>query len=140
MTNGITRGTNGITRGTNENGLSPCPFCGGKAVTRRGLDWYVCCTGCPATLGENPDADGNPDGEYRTMEEAAEAWNRRAVMRDSDLELVELAHSAWSMALCAMQGMPIPAEWGEFVERGLRAHGINIDGENAAFEEDEDEW
>lgn len=54
-------------------------------------------------------------------------------------ELVELAHSAWSMALCAMQGMPIPAEWGEYVESGLRGHGIDVDDEKAAFEEDEDD-
>ena len=116
--------------------MSPCPFCGSKAVAWRGLDWYVCCTVCPATLGENPDADGNPDGEYHTREEAAEAWNRRA----AEAELVELAHGAWSIALCAMQGMPIPAEWGERVENGLRGHGIDVDDEKAAFEEDEDDW
>lgn len=50
-----------------------------------------------------------------------------------------MAHNAWSMALCAMDGMPIPAEWGEAVERGLREHGIDVDDERAAFEEDDDE-
>lgn len=57
----------------------------------------------------------------------------------SERELIDLAHSAWSMALCAMNGMPIPAEWGDAVERGLREHGINVDGESAAFEVIDDE-
>ena len=52
----------------------------------------------------------------------------------SERELIDLAHNAWSMALCAMQGMPIPAEWGDAVERGLREHGIDVDGELAGFE------
>lgn len=57
----------------------------------------------------------------------------------SDQELIDLAHNAWSMALCAMQGMPIPAEWGESVERGLREHGIDVDDEKAGFEVIDDE-
>jgi hypothetical protein len=57
----------------------------------------------------------------------------------SSQELIDLAHNAWSMALCAMQGMPIPADWGEAVERGLREHGINVDEELAGFEVIDDE-
>jgi len=49
-------------------------------------------------------------------------------------ELIDLAHNAWSMALCAMQGMPIPAEWGNAVEHGLRKYGINVDEELTGFE------
>lgn len=49
-------------------------------------------------------------------------------------ELIELAHSAWSMALCAMNGMPIPVEWGEAVEHGLRKYGIDVDNEIESFE------
>ena len=52
----------------------------------------------------------------------------------NERELIDLAHNAWSMALCAMQGMPIPAKWGGVVERGLREHGIDVDGALAAFE------
>lgn len=52
----------------------------------------------------------------------------------SERELIDLAHNAWSMALCAMQGMPIPAKWGDTVERGLRKHGINVDEELTGFE------
>lgn len=58
---------------------------------------------------------------------------------ESELELIDLAHNAWSMALCAMQGMPIPAEWGNTVERGLRKHGINVDEELTGFEVDDDD-
>lgn len=53
----------------------------------------------------------------------------------NERELIDLAHNAWSMALCAMQGMPIPAEWGNAVEQGLRKYGINVDEELAGFEE-----
>ncbi|MBQ1449643.1 MAG: hypothetical protein IIZ12_01735 [Eggerthellaceae bacterium] len=52
----------------------------------------------------------------------------------SEQELIDLAHNAWSMALCAMQGMPIPADWGNAVERGLRKYGIDVDEELAGFE------
>ena len=57
----------------------------------------------------------------------------------NDQELIDLAHNAWSMALCAMQGIPIPAEWGEAVECGLREHGINVDMELEGFEMSDDE-
>ena len=46
---------------------------------------------------------------------------------ENELELIDLAHNAWSMALCAMQGMPIPASWGNVVEKGLRERGIDVD-------------
>lgn len=42
-------------------------------------------------------------------------------------ELLDLAQHAWSIAVCAMHGMPIPASWGNAVEKGLREHGINVD-------------
>ena len=79
--------TNGTASWTNGNSLSPCPFCNSKAVACRGLDWYVRCTGCPAALGENPDADGNPEGEYRTREEAVEAWNTRVAATEHDFSM-----------------------------------------------------
>lgn len=57
----------------------------------------------------------------------------------SERELIDLAHNAWSMALCAMQGMPIPADWGNSVEQDLRKYGINVDEELSAFEVIDDE-
>lgn len=42
-------------------------------------------------------------------------------------KLLDLAHNAWSIAVCAMQGMPIPAIWGNAVEKGLRECGIDVD-------------
>ncbi|MBP1589122.1 MAG: Lar family restriction alleviation protein [Kiritimatiellae bacterium] len=56
--------------------LKPCPFCGGKAVVARSDDeppvfFAGCdtlwCRGSAVTLSH-----------YRSPEEAAEAWNRRA--------------------------------------------------------------
>ena len=42
-------------------------------------------------------------------------------------EMLNLAHHAWSIAVCAMHGMPIPASWGNAVEKGLRERGIDVD-------------
>ena len=44
-----------------------------------------------------------------------------------DKKLLDLAHNAWSIAVCAMHGMPIPASWGNAVEKGLREHGVDVD-------------
>ena len=49
-------------------------------------------------------------------------------MSDNQItELLDLAHHAWSIAVCAMQDMPIPASWGNAVETGLRERGIDVD-------------
>lgn len=145
MTNGIASETNGIARGANGSGLLECPHCGSVAEYvsehAKGKRWAVACT-----MTSNVAAgEGRPMCRCRTpfvrdKGQARDIWNRRVSMQGSDRELVELAHGAWSMALCAMQGMPIPAKWGEHVENGLRGHGIDVDDEKAAFEEDEDEW
>ncbi len=45
----------------------------------------------------------------------------------NDQELIDLAYNAWAMALYAMNGMPIPANWSNSVEQGLRKYGINVD-------------
>jgi Lar family restriction alleviation protein len=59
----------------NEEGLSPCPFCGGNARLHLSADghgveyedsWMVICSGCPCQL--DPQAD---------REEAAALWNKR---------------------------------------------------------------
>lgn len=48
--------------------LKPCPFCGGKAEYMRGDRYkWVHCTSCLATTGN-----------YYTVKDAAQAWNRRA--------------------------------------------------------------
>ena len=44
-----------------------------------------------------------------------------------DEKLLDLAHHAWDIAVCSMQGMPIPASWGNAVEKGLRERGIDVD-------------
>ena len=44
-----------------------------------------------------------------------------------DEKLLDLAHHAWDIAVCAMHGMPIPASWGNSVENGLRERGIDVD-------------
>ena len=49
-------------------------------------------------------------------------------MSDNQItELLNLTHHAWSIAVCAMHGMPIPASWGNAVEKGLRERGIDVD-------------
>ena len=57
-----------------EQGLKPCPFCGGKASLNDNSSCsYVHCEKCGAT-GES----FNMSKKYRSDEKAAEAWNRRA--------------------------------------------------------------
>lgn len=76
---------------------------------------------------------GNTIESLRDRLQADEAITRNCML-ESKHELIELAHSAWSMALCAMNGMPIPAEWGEAVEHGLRKYGIDVDNEKKVIE------
>ena len=58
---------------------------------------------------------------YLTPEQAI------AATLGEDEKLLHLAHHAWDIAVCAMQGMPIPASWGNAVEKGLRERGIDVD-------------
>ena len=46
-------------------------------------------------------------------------------LEEENEKLRELAGHAWSIAVCAMRGMPIPVEWADKVERGLREFGID---------------
>ena len=62
--------------------------------------------------------------EKRVTDEYAQAI---AAALGSNQELIDLAHNAWSIAICAMQGMGIPADWGNSVEQGLRKYGIDVD-------------
>ena len=53
--------------------LKPCPFCGSKASMLylsdlEGVMWFVCCPSCG--IGQQLD--------YKSEEDAAEVWNRRA--------------------------------------------------------------
>ena len=58
-----------------EQGLKPCPFCGGEAQIARTMHmgmrsyrFFVVCLVCGAEMPRTS----------RTMKQAAEAWNRRA--------------------------------------------------------------
>lgn len=49
--------------------LKPCPFCGCKLIHEMGLSkfhYYMLCDNCRTT-----------SGNYETIEQAIEAWNRR---------------------------------------------------------------
>ena len=74
------------------------------------------------------------------MDKYIEQLEKAIATLGSNQELIELAHNAWVMALCAMHGMPIPADWGNSVERGLRKYGIDVDDEKGGFEVSDDEW
>ena len=112
---------------SDETTLLPCPFCSAEpemwSDSRRTWGLVQHKDGC---LFPNI-------REHEIPEEDFAAWNVRAEL-GSERELIDLAHNAWSMALCAMQGMPIPAEWGNAVEHGLRKYGINVDEELTGFE------
>lgn len=43
-----------------------------------------------------------------------------------DEKLLDLAQHAWDIAVCAMNGVPIPAYWGNAVEKGLKEYGVNV--------------
>ena len=55
--------------------LKPCPFCGGKAKTKKETlgTWKVRCTKCSAEVGRY---------WFKTEKFAVEAWNRRAGEED----------------------------------------------------------
>lgn len=72
--------------------------------------------------------DNNGTFTAKVKHDITGQFDALAKMR-SDKELIDLAHQAWSMAMCAMHGMPIPADWGNAVEQGLRKHGIDVDSE-----------
>ena len=56
--------------------LKPCPFCGGMNLYyAEGRFYAVECADC----------GGKVVGAYRTKEEAAEAWNTRAKVKESDM-------------------------------------------------------
>ena len=88
------------------------------AFTLRQLEYAVDKPGSNMTLGEY-EAE-----EKRVTDEYAQAI---AATLGEDEKLLDLAHHAWDVAVCAMQGMPIPASWGNAVEKGLRERGIDVD-------------
>lgn len=64
--------------------LKPCPFCGGEATivmndhprlrrpSKNGI-CHIACWGCGTEMGYDVDYGG----QYDSVEEATEAWNRR---------------------------------------------------------------
>jgi len=64
--------------------LKPCPFCGGKADFVRSWlpsrEYSVTCTAVDDCMGINSEQDeqGGFDCEFKTKQEAADAWNTRA--------------------------------------------------------------
>lgn len=75
-----------------EEGLSPCPRCGGGAEVfpeESDAGYYVMCaqpgfpfTECWLSLGEEYDRDAMPAHRFLTKEDAITAWNARSPERE----------------------------------------------------------
>lgn len=63
-----------------EQGLKPCPFCGGEAKLQRFTSIYFSTGHGYCVVCNTEDCQGNvePANPYPLEEEAMEAWNRRA--------------------------------------------------------------
>ena len=65
--------------------LKPCPFCGGdgvilartKQVFDNSIGYIPLCTDCGCTVGSNIDTEFTAYTDFKTEQEAIEAWNRR---------------------------------------------------------------
>lgn len=97
--------------------LKPCPFCGGEARAGEynGGFGYVGCAGGACRM--SPHAFGFP-----SVEDAAEAWNRRAALSEADFAAAVHDGGLWRKErACRMDG-PDPVYWrctscGAFVRR-----------------------
>ena len=63
--------------------LLPCPFCGSAGQILKSSQYgnfAVQCEGatCYVAIGYGLDRDGDEDHFFNTMDEAVQAWNRRA--------------------------------------------------------------
>jgi len=60
--------------------LNPCPFCGGEAdfLPSNYDTYYLLCRKCSKKVGLYV-------GGYKTMEQAADAWNGRQLEREGDV-------------------------------------------------------
>lgn len=66
--------------------LKPCPFCGSPGNVAGDefnghSSYYATCTSvdCFCCVGEAWDRDALPDHQFATEQQAAEAWNKRAI-------------------------------------------------------------
>ena len=90
--------------------LKSCPFCGGQAeFTDYGNpgefeDWSVSCKSCEVCII----APGDEPGAVATKEEAAKAWNRRAVPKSTQI-LADILNGAPLLHPCDM--LWSPEEW-----------------------------
>ena len=100
-------------------------------------DWQAIADELNATLESECDEwKAKAEEAGRAMNAAAGLWAKADA---ESRELRNLAYNAWAMALYAMQGMPIPADWNNSVEQGLRKYGINVDMELEGYKEDNNE-
>lgn len=84
--------------------LEPCPFCGKAAAWARGRGYSIACGGG----GKYDWCDVSPETtEFNTLEEAAKAWNTRALASSPRIDALEEA------ALCAEE---------HFARTGLHAY------------------
>ena len=68
-----------------EDGLKPCPFCGGKALLMYGPNYaynlyeaWVCCKSCGASVRGEDLPMNFYDAEKRCFHTVRRRWNRRA--------------------------------------------------------------
>lgn len=99
-----------------ENGLFPCPFCGGKAhIMRMGFPHWIYCERCGAKV------HGGLIGEGEGEEASRKAWNRRATLCGYNInDLVAVATLLRDKAITADELSGFIKELGEGISLGLK--------------------